>query len=513
MLSEYLQAILTAKVYDVANITPLQPAEKLSDKLQNRIMLKREDLQPIFSFKLRGAYNKISQLSEKEQQAGVICASAGNHAQGVAFSASKLKLSNLIVMPTTTPAIKIQAVKRLGGCVSLYGDSFDQANQFALKKAASEGLTYIAPYDDALVIAGQGTVALELLQQWREVDYVFVPTGGGGLLAGVAAFFAAVAPHIEVVAVEPSGAACLKTALECGKPVSLSQVSSFADGVAVAKIGQLPFELLCASKADGRFPLIYPNVVCCSNDEICAAIKDVYNDTRAVVETAGALAVAGMKKFIKTNGLIGKNCVAIVSGANMDFDRLRYIAERAEVGEQKEAIFAVALPEQAGAFLAFCQALADRNITEFNYRFNASNPTSACVFVGVGLSKGDQEKQQLIAQLQAAGYAIDDLTDDEMAKTHVRYLIGGHANVAEEKLFRVMFPERIGALRQFLETLGREFNITLFHYRNHGAAEGRVLVGLQASAVSSKALCEKLREMGYACEELSDNLAYERFLK
>ncbi|MDO4449741.1 MAG: threonine ammonia-lyase, biosynthetic [Moraxella sp.] len=513
MLTPHIRAILQATVYEVAINTPLDKAHKLSAKLGNDIRLKREDLQPVFSFKLRGAYNKISQLSQTEKQAGVICASAGNHAQGVAFSANKLGLKNLIVMPKTTPDIKVGAVKRLGGEVLLHGDSFDEANRFAINKAQTDGMTYIAPYDDPLVIAGQGTIGAEVLQQWREVDYVFVACGGGGLLAGISAFLGEIAPHVKVVAVEPEGAACLKAALEAGKPVRLPQVSIFADGVAVAEIGKTPFEIINLQKSDNSGILIEPEVVTCTNDEICASIKDIFDENRAIVETAGALSVAGMKKFIKNNNLTGKNCVAIISGANMNFDRLRYVAERTEIGENKEAIFAVRLPEKTGAFLDFCRTLQGRNITEFNYRLDATDPSVANVFVGIGLKDGQGERTTLMDILDRGGYTAHDLTDDEASKTHIRYLIGGHGRLTDEKLFRVMFPERPNALLNFLEKLGQDFNITLFHYRNHGAAEGRVLVGLQATAHSSRQIVDALNDIGYYCEDLSENVGYGVFLK
>ena len=513
MLTPYVRAILQATVYDAAVRTPLEPAVKLSKRFNNDIRIKREDLQPVFSFKLRGAYNKISQLSDAEKAKGVICASAGNHAQGVAYSASRLNLNNLIVMPTTTPDIKVQAVKALGGTVHLHGDSFDEANRFAIGKSQTDGLTYIAPYDDELVIAGQGTIGLELTQQWREIDYVFVAVGGGGLMAGIAAYLGDVAPHIKVVAVEPEGAACLKAALAAGERVRLPQVSLFADGVAVAQIGEKPFEVAQMMKSDGTGTVIEPEVVTCTNDEICAAIKDVFEENRAIVETAGALSIAGMKKYLSTHGITNKNCVAIVSGANMNFDRLRYIAERTEIGEQKEAIFAVQLPEKTGAFLDFCRVLQGRNITEFNYRLDATDPNSAHVFVGIGLKEGQKERAIISDILTQGGYIAHDLTDDEASKTHIRYLIGGHARLDDEQLFRVIFPERPGALLNFLEKLGQDFNITLFHYRNHGAAEGRIMVGLQASKGSSRQILDALTEIGYECDNLTDNVGYQLFLK
>ncbi len=511
-LSDYVRSIITATVYDVAIRTPLDKADKLSARFGNDIRLKREDMQPVFSFKLRGAYNKISQLSDEQKAKGIICASAGNHAQGVAYSANRLNLNNLIVMPKTTPDIKVQAVKAFGGTVHLHGDSFDEANRFAIDKATTDGMTYIAPYDDELVIAGQGTVALELSQDWREMEYVFVPVGGGGLVAGVSAFLGEVAPHVKVIAVESEGSACLKVALNDGQRTRLPQVSLFADGVAVAQIGQIPFDVANLTKSNGQGKVI-DDVITCNNDEICASVKDIFEENRHIVEPSGALALAGLKKYIKEHDLTGKNCVAIVSGANMNFDRLRYIAERTEIGENKEAIFAVKLPEQAGAFLDFCRCLQGRNITEFNYRLDATSPNVAQVFVGIGLKDGQKERATITDVLDKGGYEAHDLTDDEVAKTHVRYLIGGHGRLTDERLFRVMFPERPGALLNFLEKLGQDFNVTLFHYRNHGAAEGRILVGLQATPTSGRQIVDALTEIGYECEDLTDNVGYGVFLK
>ena len=490
MLSRWVRAILQATVYDVAIQTPLEPAPKLTQRFNNDIRLKREDLQPVFSFKLRGAYNRISQLSAEQKARGVICASAGNHAQGVAYSARKLNLNNIIVMPTTTPDIKVDAVRALGGNVDLHGDSFDEANRYAIDRAQREGLTYVPPYDDELVIAGQGTIALELSQQWRNMDYVFVAVGGGGLISGIAAFLGEVAPHVKVIAVEADQSACLQAALKAGERVKLEQVGLFVDGVAVGQIGELPFEVVRMQKSDHSGPVVEPEVITCSNDEVCAAIKDVFEENRSIVEPAGALSVAGMKKYIKAHGLRDKNCVGIICGANMNFDRLRYIAERTEIGEKKEAIFAVTIPEKTGAFLDFCRSLHGRNITEFNYRAdNKLSPDSldpAAIFVGIALKEGEAERQTISKQLAADGYTAYDLTDDEIAKSHIRHLIGGHAHVENEQLLKISFPERPGALLTFLEKLGDDFNITLFHYRNHGATEGRVLVGLQASISNSR---------------------------
>ncbi|WP_131669195.1 threonine ammonia-lyase, biosynthetic [Psychrobacter pygoscelis] len=517
MLSHWVRAILQATVYDAAIQTPLDPAPKLSIRFDNDIRFKREDLQPVFSFKLRGAYNRISQLSAEQKARGVICASAGNHAQGVAYSASKIGISNIIVMPTTTPDIKVNAVKALGGNVDLFGDSFDEANRYAIERAEKEGLTFVPPYDDELVIAGQGTIALELTQQWRDMEYVFVAVGGGGLISGVAAFLGAIVPHVKVIAVEPAGAASLKAALAADERVKLKHVSLFVDGTAVAQIGEIPFDVVRSQKSDNSGTVIEPEVVTCSNDEVCAAVKDVFEENRSIVEPAGALAVAGMKKYLSKHKITGKNCVAIVCGANMNFDRLRYIAERTEIGEKKEAVFGVSIPERTGAFLEFCRDLKGRNITEFNYRARSHTaPDSlqpAAIFVGIALKEGKKERQIIADSLVDSGYQAYDLTDDEIAKTHIRYLIGGHAGIDDEQLFRVAFPERPGALLNFLEKLGQDFNITLFHYRNHGAADGRVLVGLQASETNSRALQDTLNDIGYDCEPIVDNVGYQMFLK
>lgn len=514
MLSHWVRLVLQATVYDAAIQTPLEPATKLSQRFNNDIRFKREDLQPVFSFKIRGAYNRISQLSPEQQAKGVICASAGNHAQGVAFSASRLNLTNIIVMPTTTPDIKVSAVKALGGNVVLFGDNFDQANRFAIKKAHAEGLTFVPPYDDELVIAGQGTIAMELVQQWRKMDYVFVAVGGGGLIAGIATFLSEVAPHVKVIAVEPDDAASLQAAFAANERVTLPQVGIFCDGTAVSQIGKLNFEVLNLTKHDGS-SIIERDIITCNNDEVCAAIKDIYDDCRSIVEPSGALAVAGMKKYLKAHQLQGKNCVAILSGANMNFDRLRYIAERTEIGEKKEAIFGVTIPERTGAFLDFCRALKGRNITEFNYRINTKGNTvnAASIFVGIALKESDKERRAVADLLAQADYPAIDLTDDEVAKTHIRYLIGGHANLADEQLFRVIFPERPGALFNFLEKLGQNYNISLFHYRNHGAAEGRVLVGIQMGEHTVDDLLEAMGSIGYACEAMTDNLGYQMFLR
>lgn len=512
MLSRLVRQILQATVYDVAIETPLEAAPRISERLHNDIRFKREDLQPVFSFKLRGAYNRISQLEKSQLQRGVITASAGNHAQGVALSGQKLGIRAIIVMPKTTPDIKIQAVKRLGGEVVLYGDAFDAANKYAIQRAEEEGLTFIPPYDDELVMAGQGTIANEILRQWRDVDYVFVAVGGGGLIAGVAAYLGDVAPHVKVIPVEYDESACLKAAFEHNERVVLPHVGLFADGTAVAQIGEKPFEVIQLLKSDQSGPIVERDVVLVNTDEICAAIKDTFDENRSIVEPSGAMALAGIKKYVEQHQIKGKNIVSIICGANMNFDRLRYIAERTELGEQREAIFAVTIPEQKGAFLDFCRTLQGRNITEFNYRASASE--LAQVFVGISLKSGEKERHEIYDLLKAK-YDVDDLSDDEVAKLHIRYLIGGHANIANERLFRVEFPERPGALLKFLERLGPSHNITLFHYRNHGAAEGRVLVGLEESQATDRdnQVLELRDNIPYPYEEITENLGYKRFLK
>lgn len=512
MLSRLVRQILQATVYDVAIETPLEAAPRISEKLNNNIRFKREDLQPVFSFKLRGAYNRISQLPKAQLERGVITASAGNHAQGVALSGKKLGIRAIIVMPKTTPDIKVQAVKRLGGEVVLHGDSFDVANKYAIARAQEDGMSFIPPYDDELVMAGQGTIANEILRQWRDVDYVFVAVGGGGLIAGVAAYLGDVAPHVKVIPVEYDESACLKAALEANERVILPSVGLFADGTAVAQIGEKPFEVIRLQKSDNSGPIVEPNVVLVNTDEICAAIKDTYDECRSIVEPSGAMALAGIKKYIAEHHIEGKNIVSIICGANMNFDRLRYIAERTELGERKEAIFAVTIPEEKGSFLKFCRALQGRNITEFNYR--ASGVSAAQVFVGISLKGGEKERHDIYEALKL-NYDVDDLSDDEVAKLHIRYLIGGHADLSNERLFRVEFPERPGALLTFLERLGPTHNITLFHYRNHGAAEGRVLVGLEAEDAQQNpdGLIETLQNISYPYAEVTNNLGYQRFLK
>ncbi len=502
MHPDYLEKILNAQVYDVAVETPLDFAPTLSARIGNAIFFKREDMQPVFSFKLRGAYNKIAQLSPERLKRGVICASAGNHAQGVALSAAKIGCRAVIVMPTTTPAIKIDAVRSRGGEVVLFGDSFDEACAHAVELGKAEKLTFVHPFDDPDVIAGQGTIGLEILRQHaKPIDAVFCCVGGGGLISGVAACIKRLRPQTRIIGVEAADAAAMTQSLAAGKRVSLQQVGLFADGAAVKNVGEETFRL-CQLYVD--------EMVLVDTDEICAAIKDVFEDTRAVLEPAGALAVAGAKAYAAKHKLKGKTLVAIASGANMNFDRLRFVAERAEVGEQREAVLAVTLPEQPGAYRKFLALIGVRNITEFNYRFNDTK--EAHVFVGVQVASRS-ESLKLVEQLRKHGYATLDLTDDEMAKGHIRHLVGGHSPRSDnELLYRFEFPERPGALMNFLNQMSSGWNISLFHYRNHGADYGRVLVGMQVPAADMGKFRDFLKKLGYTHWNETDNPAYKLFL-
>ncbi len=505
MPQELLRRVLSAPVYDVAEETPLEAAPLLSARLDNAVCLKREDLQPVFSFKLRGAYNKLAHLTPAQKEAGVIAASAGNHAQGVALSASRMGMPATIVMPRTTPPIKVEAVRRLGGQVVLAGDTYDEAAAHARQLAEDNGYTFIHPYDDMDVIAGQGTIALELLRQsGQRLDAVFVPVGGGGLIAGVAAVLKQVRPQTRIIGVEPEDAACLTEALKAGERVTLDQVGLFADGVAVARVGEIPFRMA---------QQFVDEMVTVTTDEICAAIKDIFEDTRAIAEPAGALAVAGMKKWVQQQAVTGRNLTAIVSGANMNFDRLRHISERTELGEGREAIFAVTIDERPGSFKRFCELLGPRRmITEFNYRY--ADPRQAVVFVGVRIDRGPEEREEIVELLRGQGYPVVDMSDNELAKLHLRHMVGGHAHgVEHEVVYRFEFPERPGALLQFLQHMSDEWNISLFHYRNHGAAYGRVLVGVQVPPAQRQDFEMYLESLGYPFVSEQDNPGYRLFLK
>lgn len=499
----WLRAILTAPVYDVARRTPLDPAPRLSARLGANVLLKREDLQPVFSFKLRGAYNRLVQLGAEERARGVLAVSAGNHAQGVALGAQRLGIDAVIVMPATTPRIKIAAVEALGARIVLHGDSYDEAATHGRALAIEQGRRMIHPYDDDAVIAGQGTVAMELLAQHQgRLDAVFVPVGGGGLCAGMAVYLKALDPTIRVIAVEPDDAACLAAALRAQTPVRLEQIGLFVDGCAVRQIGERPFALLRE---------YVDEVVTVDADQVCAAIRDVFEETRSIVEPAGALAVAGLKRWATENAAADRTLAAVLSGANMNFDRLGHIAERAQIGEQHEALFGVTIPERPGSFLDFCRSIGRRAVTEFNYRWHGAS--AAQVYVGVQLKGGNAERLAIRQALEQDGYACADYTENEVARLHVRHLVGGPApTLGRERLFRFEFPERPGALLQFLETLGTRWNISLFHYRNHGAAYGRVLAGFEIAAGRDVEFEADLTRLGFwHCEE-TGNPALRQFV-
>ena len=501
-MTDYLERILLARVYDVAIESPLEPAPNLSRRIGNTLLLKREDLQPVFSFKLRGAYNKMAGLSKAQLKRGVVAASAGNHAQGVALSAQVLGCDATIVMPATTPAIKVDAVSKRGATVVLHGDSYDDAYKYARGLARAEKKTFVHPYDDPEVIAGQGTIGMELLRQSRTpIDAVFVPVGGGGLIAGIAVYLKRLCPHIRIIGVEPEEADAMARSLCKKERVYLPQVGIFADGVAVKQVGEETFRL-CQQYVD--------EIIRVDNDAICAAIKDVFEDTRSILEPAGALGIAGAKVWAAREKAKGRNLVAIASGANMNFDRLRFVAERAELGEKREAVLAVTIPEQPGSFKAFCSLIGGRVITEFNYRF--SDPGEAHVFVGIQVHNR-AEVDKLVAGLDKHHLPVLDLSDNEMAKLHIRHLVGGRAQAENEVLYRFEFPERPGALMKFLNSMSHAWNISLFHYRNHGADYGRVLVGIQVPPGQKAEFQKFLDSLGYRYWNESRNPAYGLFLK
>ncbi|WP_413113667.1 threonine ammonia-lyase, biosynthetic [Thaumasiovibrio sp. DFM-14] len=500
--ADYLREILRAPVYEVAVVSPLQPLSRLSARLNNHIQLKREDRQPVHSFKLRGAYNMMAQLSPEQKRAGVITASAGNHAQGLALSGTKLGVKTVIVMPLITPSIKVEAVKSFGGEVLLHGNNFDEAKAHAEALAAQRHFTYVPPFDHPMVIAGQGTIGMELLQQNSHLDYIFVPVGGGGLAAGIALLIKQLMPHIKVIGVEAEDSACLRAALDAGEPVSLNQVGMFADGVAVKHIGTETFRL-CDQYLD--------DAITVSSDEICAAMKDIFEDTRAIAEPSGALSLAGLKKYAGQHQLADKQMTAILSGANFNFHGLRYVSERCELGEKREGLLAVTIPERPGAFLDFCRLIGGRAVTEFNYRYSDDN--LANVFVGIRLQQGQTERDSIIQDLRKGGYPVVDLSDDEMAKQHIRYMIGGRPSKAmKERLYSFEFPEYPGALVKFLTTLGTHWNISLFNYRNHGADYGRVLCGFELDDHDLLSFTSHLRELGYHWKDETDNPAFQFFL-
>ena len=500
---DYLRKILTAKVYDVANETALELARNLSKRLGNRVYLKREDQQPVFSFKLRGAYNKMAHLSAAERDAGVICASAGNHAQGVALAAKRLDCRALIVMPVTTPRLKVDAVKTLGGEVVLHGDSYSDAHLHALRLCDEQGLTFVHPFDDPDVIAGQGTVAMEILRQHQgSIDAVFVAIGGGGLIAGMAAYIKAVRPEIRVIGVQTTDSDAMVRSVRAGHRVQLDEVGLFSDGTAVKLVGEETFRLTRALVDD--FILV-------DTDAVCAAIKDVFQDTRSILEPAGALGVAAIKQYVEQNKARGQTLVAITCGANMNFDRLRFVADRAEVGESREALFAVTIPEERGSFRRFCELIGPRSVTEFNYRI--SDALQAHVFVGLTTTQST-ESARIANGFRRHGFATLDLTHDDLAQEHLRHMVGGRSELAQdERLYRFVFPERPGALMRFLSNMPADWNISLFHYRNQGADYGRILVGIQVPDNDQRVFAAFLDGLAYPCADETDNPVYRLFLR
>ena len=499
--TDYLRRILSSNIYDLAQVTPLQKMEKLSARLKNNIFIKREDRQPVHSFKLRGAFAMISNLSKAQKEAGVIAASAGNHAQGVTLSAKHLGLRALIVMPQNTPSIKVDAVRGYGGEVLLFGANFDEAKAKAIELAEELNMTFVHPFDAPDVIAGQGTIAMELIQQRGDLDRIFVPVGGGGLIAGIAVLIKQLIPEIKVIGVESKDSACLYAALKAGQPTDLERVGLFADGIAVKRIGEETFRL-CQQYVD--------DVVLVDNDQICAALKDIFENVRAVAEPSGAASLAGLKKYVKEHQIEGENLACILSGANLNFHTLRFVSERCEIGEKHEALLAVTIPEQRGSFLTFCQILGNRAVTEFNYRH--ADDRNACIFVGVRIN-GSQEKMEIIKELQQNGYNVEDLSDDDIAKTHIRYMVGGRAaSIKNEKLYRFEFPEQKGALLKFLKAL-TNWDISLFHYRAHGADYGDILAAFTMETGSEAELTHHLEQLGYRFQDVTDSLSYRYFLK
>ena len=504
MKNKLIEKILTARVYDVAHETPLDFAKSLSKRCENQIFFKREDLQPVFSFKLRGAFNCMFQLSDTEKARGVVAASAGNHAQGVAIAGQKLGIKTTIVMPRITPDIKVEGVRSFGGNPVLIGNTFDDAYAYALELADKEGMKFIHPFDDLDVIAGQGTIGMELLRQHPDpIDMIFIAVGGGGLISGIASYIKYLSPSTKIIGVEHEEAPSMYEAFKQNKRVLLESIGTFADGAAVKQTGETTYQIARE---------VVDEMILVSTDETCAAIKDIFEDTRTLMEPAGALATAGLKKYVAEHGIQDQQLISITSGANINFDRLRHVAERAELGEKREALLAVTIPEEPNSFKRFCEAIGDRSITEFNYRY--ADAKEAQVFTGVRISNGDTEKEQLIQELQAKGYKVLDLSDNEVAKVHLRFMVGGHAQGAEnEVLYRFRFPERPGALLHFLTQMGGNWNISLFHYRNHGSDFGRVLIGIQVPVEERPQFCQFLQDLGYEHFDETDNPAYQSFLR
>ena len=502
MPSKYVEKILKARVYDVARETPLDVAANLSRRLGVNLLLKREDLQPVFSFKLRGAFNKMASLSAEQLANGVIAASAGNHAQGVALAARELGCTAVIVMPTTTPELKVEAVRALGAEIIQHGLSFTEAGEFAAEVAAERSLTFVHPFDDPDVIAGQGTIGVEVLRQHgAPIDAIFVAIGGGGLISGVAAYVKQIRPDIRVIGVQHAEATAMGDSIAAGERVTLDDVGLFSDGTAVKRVGAETFRLVQRHVDE---------IITVTTDQTCAAIKDVFTDTRTMLEPAGALSVAGLKEYVEQEGRRDETLVAITCGANMNFDRLRFVSERAEIGERREAVYAVTIPERPGSFLRFCEVVGDRNVTEFNYRMSGDD--TAHVFVGVAVSRVG-EADEIADAFRSAGFDTLDLTDDEFAKLHLRHLVGGRSDLAhDERVYRFEFPERPGALLQFLRSMRPDWNISLFHYRNHGSDAGRVLVGMQVPDTDQAAFDAFLQELGFRHWNESDNPAYQLFL-
>ena len=503
MTKKYLNKILNARVYDVARETPLEDANNMSQRLGNRVLIKREDLQPIFSFKVRGAYNKLICLSEEDRAKGVIAASAGNHAQGVALSAQKLGVRATIVMPETTPEIKVQSVVKWGPEVILHGDDFQEAYARAMEISVDRNLTFVHPYDDPDVIAGQGTVGMEILRQHMgDIYAIFIPVGGGGLLSGIGAYVKAVRPEVKIIGVEPEDAASMSQSLQKKRRVTLDQVGIFADGVAVAQVGKETFRIARE---------VVDDMVLNSVDEICAAVKDIFEDTRSIAEPAGALALAGLKKYAVAHGLKDKTLIAINSGANINFDRLRHVSERAEIGENRESLFAVTIPEKRGSFRKLCNILGKRSVTEFNYRY--ADEGAAQIFLGLRVGSSGKEHDTIMKALGKNGYSVVDLSDNDTAKLHIRYMVGGRPpSIKNEVIYRFEFPERPGALLNFLNHMGERWNISLFHYRNHGAAFGRVLCGMQVTESDAKQFQAFLDKLGYNYWLETENPVYKTFL-